>query len=442
MNTRSSNRREFLHGAAAAGAALSALTVMDVAHAALSDDMIKVGVVGCGGRGTQAAENVLSSAEGVKIVALGDAFKDKADKAAKHLAEFAVKGKAKELGNSVDVPDDHCFGGLDAYEKVINSGANYIILATPPGFRPLHIPAVIAAGKNLFTEKPVGVDGTGIRKVLAAYEEAMKKGLYVGAGTQRRHQTGYLETMKQIHDGAIGDVAALRVYWNGHGIWFRPRTPEMNDVTYQLNNWYHFLWLCGDHIVEQHVHNLDVANWVMKGHPEKADGAGGRTPGNPSRKSGPPEEVGNIYDNFSIDYEYPGGVHTYSSCRHLPECTSNVSEAVVGTKGVADLHDGSWKINGKTVFSRQRNQAAISPYVQEHIDLIAHIRGGKPINELKTVAESTLTAIMGRMAAYTGKTVTWEKALNSKLNTFPDHLTWESSLPVDPVPAPGKTPLI
>jgi predicted dehydrogenase len=449
-------RRDFLKAAAATGAVLAAGSALN-AHAAGSDE-IRVGVIGCGGRGSGACENVLSSARGVKVAAAGDVFAEKifgpkgngnggqrrgrrAEGLRPALTEFIQGGKAKELGNTVDLPDDRCFVGLDAYEKVINCPqVNYVMLATPPGFRPLHIQATVAAGKNLFTEKPVGVDGTGIRKVLAAYEDALKKGLKIVAGTQRRHQLGYLETIKRIHDGAIGDVVGLRVYWNNKGIWFHARKPGVSDVAYQLNNWYHFLWLCGDHIVEQHVHNLDVGNWVMNGHPIKADGAGGRTPGNPSRPPGPAQEVGNIYDNFSIDYTYPNDIHMYSSCRHIPQCQNNVSEHLAGTKGMCNA--GAYSINGKRVVGREADRRATDPYVQEHTDLIECIRSDKPINELKTVAESTLTAIMGRMSAYTGEPVTWEQALNSKLDTFPEHLSWDMSLQVPPVPHPGQTKLV
>jgi myo-inositol 2-dehydrogenase/D-chiro-inositol 1-dehydrogenase len=440
MNTElSPTRRGFLKSAAATSAVLAAGSALN-AHAEGSDE-IRVGMVGCGSRGKGACENVLNSSKGVKIVALGDAFKEKAYDLREHLTGWIKGGKAKENGNQVDVPLDHCFGGLDAYEKVITSPeVNYVMLATPPGFRPQHIQAAIAAGKNLFTEKPVGVDATGIRKVLAAYEEANKKGLFVVAGTQRRHQAGYQKTIQQIHDGAIGDVTALRVYWNGGGIWFNKRKADMTDVAYQLNNWYHFVWLCGDHIVEQHVHNLDVANWVMNGPPAKADGAGSRTPGNKSRPEGPPEVTGNIYDNFSIDYTYPNGVHMYSSCRHLVQTEGNISEQLVGTKGNCDA--GRYTINGQRVFSRQQDGAAADPYVQEHTDLIACIRGGKPVNELKQVAESTLTAIMGRTAAYTGKAIKWEDMLKSKLDTFPADLTWDSKLPIEPVPHPGLTKFV
>jgi predicted dehydrogenase len=434
-NDLSTTRRGFLKTAAAASAVLTAGSALN-AHAAGSDE-IRVGIIGCGGRGRGAGENVLSSIKGVKIVALGDAFKEKADGVRRRLTDFSNRdAKVKELGNTVDVPADRCFGGLDNFEKVIASDANYIILATPPGFRPLHLQAAVKAGKNIFTEKPVAVDGPGVRKVLEAAEEAKAKNLGVGAGTQRRHQMGYLKTMEQIHGGAIGDVVALRVYWNGSGIWFRKRRPGMTDVAYQLDNWYHFLWLCGDHICEQHIHNLDVGNWVMKTHPIRCDGAGGRTPGNPSRPDGPPEEAGNIFDNFSIDYEYPNGIHMYSSCRHIPATAGNVSEHLVGTKGMCNV--GGYTVNGQQIVSRQADRAATDPYVQEHTDLIASIRAGKPLNELKGVAESTLTAIMGRTACYTGRPVTWEAALNSDDDTFPANLSWDSPLKTPPVPSPAR----
>ena len=447
----SPTRRGFLKSAAATSAILASASAI-TAHAAGSDE-IRVGMIGCGGRGQGACENVMNSSKGVKIVALGDAFKEKTYDLKAHLEDWIKRvpkasnprtvgnEAARKFGNQVDVPPDRCFDGLDAYEKIINCPeVNYVMLATPPGFRPIHIQAVVAAGKNLFCEKPVGVDATGIRRVLAAYEEAKKKGLYIVAGTQRRHQLGYQKTIEQIHDGALGDITSLRVYWNGGGIWFHRRKPNATDVAYQLDNWYHFMWLCGDHITEQHVHNLDVANWVMNGPPIKADGAGSRTPGNPSRPEGPPEVTGNIYDNFSIDFTYPNDVHMYSSCRHLPQTAGNVSEHLTGTKGKCDL--SGYTINGNRIVTREVDRAAADPYVQEHTDLIACIRGGKPVNDLKQVAESTMMAIMGRTAAYTGKAVTWDQMMNSKLDTMPVNLTWETQLPISPVPHPGLTKFV
>jgi predicted dehydrogenase len=441
------NRRDFLKTStvAAAGAALSTLALTPAVHAAGSDT-IKVGIIGCGGRGSGAAENVLQSAPNVEIVAIGDVFRFRTDGLRNHLTRWIEKdATAKGLGNKVDLPDDRCFASLDAYQKVINSPANYIILATPPGFRPIHITATIAAKKHLFTEKPVGVDGAGIRKVLDAYDKSKELGLHVAAGTQRRHQAPYIETIKRVHDGEIGDIVAMRCFWNQGPIWFRKRSeladngiPD-SDLAYQLHNWYHFLWVCGDHICEQHVHNLDVCNWAMQNqHPARVFGVGGRAhlpPGNPN-------ELGNIFDHFMLDYEYPHGVHMLSMCRQMSGCDANmrgiggVSEALVGTKGTCQAD--AYTISGKRVAAR----GGTDPYVQEHTDLIASIRKNEPLNELKNVAESTLTAIMGRMAAYTGKTVTWEQALRTKEDTMPHELTWNMKLEAPAPAVPGRTPLV
>ena len=442
------SRRQFLKvsGLAAAGTVLATGGV----HAAGSDT-IKVGLIGCGGRGSGAAADVLRSAKGVEIIALGDYFKQDEDRGVvpcrKRLMEFANDDRrVKQLGNKVDLPDDRCHVGLDAYEKVINTpGVNYVILATPPGFRPVHIPAVIAAGKNLFTEKPVGVDGPGIRKVLDAYEEAKKKKLGVGAGTQRRHQTGYRETMQRIHGGAIGDIVAARCYWNGGAIWFRPRKSGMTDLDYQIHNWYHFAWLCGDHIAEQHVHNLDLINWATGKHPLRCLGMGGRV-----RPYKDPNVDGNIFNFFAVDFEYPDSVHVLSTCRQVDGCdnstdprhVSGISEALVGTRGTCMTADRrQYQIFGDKPWSFRVNKDN-APYIQEHTDLIESIRKGEPINELQKVAQSTLTAIMGRMAAYTGKAVTWEQALGSRLDTMPEKLDKNMKLEAAALPVPGKTKLI
>jgi len=441
------NRRDFLKtsSVAAAGAALSTLALTPAVHAAGSDT-IKVGIIGCGGRGSGAAENVLQSAPNVEIVAIGDVFKFRTDGLRNHLQRWIQNdGTAKSLGNKVDLPEDRCFVGLDAYEKVINSPANYIILATAPGFRPIHIAATIAVKKNLFTEKPVGVDGAGIRKVLDAYDKSKELGLHVAAGTQRRHQAGYLETIKRVHDGEIGDIVSMRCFWNQGPIWFRKRTeladnniPD-SDLAYQLHNWYHFMWVCGDHICEQHVHNLDVCNWATNNRPQRVFGVGGRA----QLLQGNPSELGNIFDHFMLDYEYPNGVHMLSMCRQMHGCDGNlrgiggVSEALVGTKGTCQAD--AYTINGKQVAGRRGQK---DPYVQEHTDLIESIRTNRPLNELRNVAESTLTAIMGRMAAYTGKTVTWEQALGTKEDTMPHKLTWDMKLETPPPAQPGRTQLV
>jgi predicted dehydrogenase len=432
--TAAPTRREFLTTAAATGTALAAgLSWVPSVHAAGSDT-IKVGLVGCGGRGTGAADNVLHSAPNVQIIALADVFQDRLQGTRKHLQNIAKNDeKVKSLGNSVEIPDDNCHVGLDAYQHVINNkDVNYVILATPPGFRPIHIPAVVAAGKTLFTEKPVGTDGTGIRKVLAAYEEAKQKGLAVVAGTQRRHQLPYLETLKQVHDGAIGDILGARCYWNQGILWKRDRRPGSSDVEYQIHNWYGFPWTCGDHIVEQHVHNLDVMCWALGTHPERARGMGFRTPRDPG--------YGVIYDFFSIDYTWPNDVHVISQCRQISNCVNEVGEHLKGTKG--DCHVNAYQINGKGVVSREQQRSATDPYVQEHTDLIESVRSGKPLNELKQVAESTLTAILGRMSAYSGQEVTWDQALNTKEDLMPKNLSWDMSLPEPEIAIPGKHKLI
>ena len=424
------SRREFLSTtlAAAAGAgALNLGAIAGTAHAAGSD-VIKVGLVGCGGRGTGAAEQSINSSSNVKLHAMGDLFGDHLNSAKEKLAKF---------GDKFDVTDDRCFVGFDAYQKVIDAGVDLVILATPPGFRPTHIKAVIDAGKHLFTEKPVAVDGTGIRMVMAAAEESKKKNLAVVAGTQRRHQLGYIEAMKQIHGGAIGDIVTARCYWNQGGLWSRERQSSWSDMEYQLRNWLYYTWLSGDHIVEQHVHNLDVINWAMQAHPTSAYAMGGR-----QVRTQP--IYGNAFDHFAVEYVYPGGQHTMSMARQIDGTEGRIGEAIVGTKGVYDLDSGNYVFRptgGKAVRTRGKDIGERNPYEQEHIDLIESIRSGHPLNELKTVAESTLTAIMGRMSAYTGRMVTWEQALNSKLDLMPKNLKF-GPLPTPPVAVPGDTPLV
>jgi myo-inositol 2-dehydrogenase/D-chiro-inositol 1-dehydrogenase len=433
LTPRGGSRREFLKTAAAASGAVAAnMTLLGNVHADGMDD-IKVGLVGCGGRGKGAAGNVLNAAPHVKIVALGDVFPDRLKDCRESLIEETTKDRVRELGNSVEVPDSNCFIGLDAFEKVINSGANYIILATPPGFRPMHLAAAVAAGKNIFAEKPVATDATGIRNVLATYEKAKEKNLYIAVGTQRRHQAGYIETIKRLHDGDIGKVVAGRCYWNQGALWVHPRESGQTDLEYHIRNWYQFPWLCGDHIVEQHVHNLDVINWVLNAHPVRAVAMGGR-----QVRTGP--EYGQIFDHFAVDYEYPDEVHVLSMARQIPNCENSVSEAVQGTKGSCQVD--KYSIKGEKSWKRGRKENDVNPYVQEHTDLIECIRAGKPINELKTVAESTLTAIMGRMSAYTGKAVTWDKAIKSKEDLMPKELAWNMSLADPQVAIPGKTPLV
>jgi myo-inositol 2-dehydrogenase / D-chiro-inositol 1-dehydrogenase len=420
----SSTRRDFLKTSAVAGGALAAnLSLLSNVHTD-GNDTIRIGLVGCGGRGTGAAAQCLRGGPNVRLVALGDAFRDRMQGALNNLQ------RDQAIRSNIDVPAERQFVGLDAYQQVINA-SDLVILATPPGFRPQQIRATIAARKHLFTEKPVAVDGPGIRMVLAAYEDANRSRLSVVAGTQRRYQTGYLESMRRIHDGDIGTITSARCYWNQGGLWHRNREASMSDLEWQIRNWLYFTWLSGDHICEQHVHNLDVMNWAINSHPTRAVGMGGR-----QVRTGP--EFGQIFDHFAIEYEYPNDVHVLSMCRQIQGCENNVSEAVTGTRGT--WNSRGYAITGERAWRFPRGQDN-QPYQQEHVALINSIRNNQPINDLKNVAESTLTAIMGRMSAYTGRAVTWEQALQSQQNLMPEGLAWDMQLPVAPVAVPGQTPL-
>lgn len=430
-----SNRRDFLKAsAAAAGVAAS---IGGASAFVAGNDTIKVGLIGCGGRGTGAVRDILEAEEKinganpkVEITAVADVFKHKAEGAAKAFKSDNPKSSYRKYVNQIKVTPETTFDGLDAYEKLLNSGVDLVILATPPGFRPYHLEAAIKANKNIFCEKPVAVDATGARKCFALAEESKKKNIAIVAGTQRRHQQPYIDTIAKIHDNAIGDIVEARCAWNNNGIWFNERQEGMKDGTYQISNWYHFLWLCGDHIVEQHVHNLDVINWIMNDHPVKAIGMGGRA----TRPVGKPSEVGQIWDHFAVEYEYKNGVKLHSYCRHIPG-DNDVSEAVVGTKGNARTADHAYYlINGKPVVAEDDTK----PYVQEHIDLLNSIRAGKPLNELKQVTESTFTAILGRNSAYACRTLKWDDALAANEDTMPKHLTLDMSIPVTPSPTPGS----
>lgn len=401
------NRRSFLTRTTLAAAAVSQFPFVRTTRAA-SDDPIRVGVIGCGGRGSGAAKNVVSAADNVKITALADIFPEQVEAAKKNFPE---------------VPAEQCFSGFDAYKKLLSvPDLNYVILATPPGFRPYHFRAAIEAGKHVFMEKPVATDSPGIRLVLETGELARQKNLFVAAGTQRRHQSAYLDSVKRIQDGEIGEIITLRAYWNGGGIWHRGDKGE-TEMERQIRNWYHYVWLSGDHIVEQHVHNLDVCNWIMKDHPVKCWAMGGRQ----CRKGS-----GQIYDHFTVEYEYANGVRMFSFCRQMPG-EGNVSEGVDGTLGRAQV--GGW-IKPRQGEGWRAPRGAKDPYVQEHTDLIQAIRTGVPLNETKNVAESTLTAIMGREAAYSGKLIEWETALNSKKRWVPETLDWGPA-PEAEVPMPG-----
>ncbi len=417
------SRRDFLK----AGAAATVLAASGNYAFAQASDEIRIGLIGCGGRGSGAARDAINGSQNVKIVALGDVFQDRLEGCFNGLLKTAEE--SAELKAKIGVTKEKCFVGFDAYKKVIASGVDMVILATPPGFRPTHLQAAINAGKHVFMEKPVAVDAPGVRTVIAAAAMAGQKKLGIVAGTQRRHQNAYVETIKRLHAGAIGEIVAAQCYWNQGGLWMHKRQDSWSDMEWQLRNWLYFTWLSGDHIVEQHLHNIDVINWVMKGHPVKAMGMGGR-----EVRTSP--DYGHIFDHFAVEYEYENGARLMSMCRQIDGCANNVSEHVIGTKG--DANPGGY-IGGAQKWRYEG--PGNNPYVQEHTDLVASIRAGKPLNEGKSVAESTLTAIMGRMSAYTGKEITWDQALNSKENLIPFKLEF-GPLPTPPVAVPGQTQLI
>jgi len=386
---------------------------------AAESDKIKVGLVGCGGRGRGAADNAVSN-ENVQLIALGDLFPDQLE-----AANTAFNERPKDKYN---IKDDQTFVGWDAYQKVLQTDIDYVILATPPGFRPMMIKAAIEAGKHVFAEKPVAVDPAGVRTVIAAAEMAAKKNLGIVAGTQRRHQPSYVETIKRIKDGAIGDITSGSGWWMQGGLWSKPRQPNWSDTEWQIRNWLYFVWLSGDHITEQHLHQIDVMNWVMGGPPKYALGVGGRMV-----RTDP--VYGHIYDFFSVQYEYPNGAKTQCMCRQIDGTYGRIGEEVVGTKGKAIPEKGITE--GPNKWRYEAGEKSVNPYEQEHKDLVESIRAGKPLNEGKQTAESALTAIMGRMSAYTGKVVTFKAAMESPLDLFPKKLEF-GPMPVPPVALPGK----
>jgi predicted dehydrogenase len=393
---------------------------------AAGSDRLRIGLSGCGGRGTGAVKDCINSSRGVELVAMGDLFEDR--------VANSLKDLRKDVPKNVKVTRDTCFAGFDAYEKVIASDIDLVILATPPHFRPMQLKAAIEAGKHVFMEKPVGVDPVGIRSVIASSALARQKGLAIVAGTQRRHQAHYIEILKRIHDDHVGRIVGGQIYWNGGkmlGYWpWYEREPGMSDMQWQCRNWPWFTWLSGDHIVEQHVHNIDVINWAIGAHPVQCLGMGGRQV----------RKLGNIFDHFAVEFEYPDGVRVMSMCRQMEGCTNNVSERVAGTKGRSYTDSSIGYIEGPNAYKYDGPNP--NPYVQEHADLITGIRKGEPLNEGKRVAESTMAAIMGRMSAYTGRALKWDWAMNaSKLDLSPPKYEF-GDLPDAPVAIPGKAMLI
>ncbi len=419
------SRRDFMKTSAAISAAAMLSPTRNVFAA--GSDKIRIGLIGCGRRGTGAAKNCVLSSDGVELVAMGDLFRDKLDKCLANLS--------KTVDDKVSVTKDTCFVGFDAYKKVLECDVDLVLLATPPGFRPLHLKAAIEAGKHVFMEKPVAVDPVGARSIIESSELAGEKGLAIVAGTQRRHQLNYIEIIRRIHNGDIGRIVAAQCYWIGDYNYYKAvkRRPDWSDMEWQCRNWNYFTWLGGDHIVEQHVHNLDIINWAMQANPVKCIGMGGR-----EVRTGP--EYGHIFDHFAVEYEYENGVRVSSMCQQMQGCTNRVSENIVGSNGSAYTTGSVGRITGQNQFNYDGPKP--SPFIQEHADLIASIRKGRPLNEGRRIAESTLMAIMGRMSAYTGRALKWDWMMNaSELDLTPPKYEF-GDLPVPPVPVPGKTKLV
>ncbi|UCG27065.1 MAG: Gfo/Idh/MocA family oxidoreductase [Bacteroidales bacterium] len=436
------SRRKFIGNAAAIGA-LGAVGINGIISACASETkskvalpvpldeapdgpLLKAGLIGCGGRGTGAALNFLNAGPNLEIVALGDLFQDQIDKAREELKD------KKE----VEVADEKCFVGFDAFEKVIDSGVDIIILATPPVFRAEHFDAAIKAKKHVFMEKPVAVDPVSARSIIATAKKADPLGLCVVAGTQRRHKRDYLKTYEQILNGEIGDIVAGNCYWNQSKLWHVNRDEGWTDMEYMIRNWVNWTWLSGDHIVEQHVHNIDVINWFAGKHPVKAVAFGSRL-----RRI-----TGDQYDNFSVDFIYDNDMHLHSMCRQIDDCANSVSEYIRGTKGYTNCENTIYNPDGSVKWTYEyppdengepTTWVKVNPYDQEHIDLITAIRTNSPINEGENVATSTLTAIMGRISAYTGKEVTWDEMMNSDLKLGPDTYVMGPMDMTPNIPLPG-----
>jgi len=419
MNNSRFSRRDFIKTSAAS---LAALGATGRAFAAGSDT-VRVGIIGCGGQGTRDLVSCVKSSPGVEIVAMADLFEDR-------LKESLAKLK-NDVPAAVKVTPEKSLVGFDAHKKLLQTDVQMVLLTTPPHWRAQHLQAAVEAGKHVFMEKPAGVDPKAIRSMIETGELAKQKKLSVVAGTQRRHSKKYQEIIRRIHDGQIGQIVSGQGYWNGGdmlGYWKWWDKEKLSDMEWQCRSWPWFTWTSGDHIVEQHVHNLDVLNWALQGHPDQCMGMGGRAV----------RTLGNIWDHFAVEYEYPNGVRVESMCRQINGCTDRIAERVVGTKGFADIDQGV--ITGEKPYKYDGPDP--DHYVMEMADLIASIRSATPINEAKNVAESTMNAIMGRMSAYTGRALKWDWAMKaSKLDLTPPKYEFVD-MPTDPVAVPGKTQLV
>ncbi|HAY78300.1 MAG TPA: oxidoreductase [Planctomycetaceae bacterium] len=428
-NSPNPSRRSFLQntGAAVAGGALAASIAAPTSVHAAGSETIKVGLIGCGGRGTGAATNALRADPNVQLTAMADAFRDRLDLSHKNLVN--------SFGSKVAVDEDKKFVGFDAYKQLMQSDVDVVLLCTPPHFRPAMLEAAVAADKHIFCEKPVAVDPAGVRKVLQTVQKAKEKNLNVVSGLCWRYDYGVRETMKRIQDGAIGDIVAIQENYLTGGLWHRGRKPEWSEMEYQMRNWLYFTWLSGDHIVEQHIHSLDKALWLNGDKPPvRAFGLGGRQ----VRSA---EKWGHIYDHFAICYEWESGVKTFAYTRQMGQCHNDVDDFVLGTKGKATVlgtrrrprisnADGDWHYQGERP----------SMYDVEHRELFAALRSGNTINNGEYMSNSTLLAIMGREACYTGQMITWDDLLNSELDLSPAKYEWGDVIQPS-VAIPGSTKL-
>ena len=422
-------RRSFIQTTTSA----AALSAASRTFAAPSNNEIKIALIGCGGRGTGAATQNLNTHQGIKLVAMADISRDRLDKSLKILQT--------QHPEQVDVSMANQFIGFEAYKEAM-ALADLVLITTPQGFHPYHLAEAVRQGKHVFVEKPLAVDAPGVRRVLAAAEEAKKKNLKIGVGLQRLHQPAYEETVRRLKEGAVGEITSMTCYWLGDARAGLERLPDEGELQYQLRNWYYFTWLSGDFIVDQHIHNLAVINWIKGGHPVRAQGMGGRQVRND------PKRHGQIFDHHFVEYEYADGSKLFSQCRQgQPGAYSQISEHVVGTQGRADLNVQSklFRITGPNAWELRLKKGE-DGHQLEHHPLIAAIRNDTPYNELEFAALSTMTAIMGRMATYSGKMIEWDEAINSTHQLMPEKVTWDMPPPVlpdaagnYPVAVPGRT---
>ena len=421
------SRREFLtQGSILAGGLLAAPILSKANFFSGADDVIKIVLVGCGGRGTGAATQALLSKQNVKLVAMADAFRDNLDTCYKNLMSDDIAESSGGRGTvkaKIDVPEERKFTGFDGYVKAI-ALADVVLLATPPGFRPIHFEEAVKQGKHVFMEKPVATDPAGIQKVLASAAIAKQKKLNVVVGLQRHYQNSYRELYKR--KDMIGDITSAQAWWNNDGVWVRPRKPGQTEMEYQMRNWYYFNWLCGDHINEQHIHNIDVINWFKGGPPVKAQGMGGRE----VRKG---KENGEIFDHHYVEFTYADGSILNSQCRHIPGTMSKVDELLIGTKGKIFCGDANIKDSKGNVLYQFDKTTENNPYQTEHDELFAAIAKGEyKFANAEYGASSTMTSILGRLATYTGQVVEWDKAINSGLDLHPKVYDWAATPPIVP----------